>query len=225
MYFSNRGISFCRINTGYRTNKIKYPHRDDLREWYRIMVKQSSNSTDPLATIRRAILSISFPLGILHFVLPVYGKQIGADAVQIGLFFSVFSLMTVLLRPMVGWGVDRYGRCPFFLFGLFGYAFTMVVFAFSIQVWAIALVRTFQGIASAFLWLSANAIVADKAGFDARGRSFGIVDQSANQGAILGTFIGFTLLFFYLGGAWLEHLLLGCLVGCPGAGLCRRRSS
>jgi hypothetical protein len=114
MYLSNRGISFCRINTGYRTNKIKYPHRDDLREWYRIMVKQSSNSTDPLATIRRAILSISFPLGILHFVLPVYGKQIGADAVQIGLFFSVFSLMTVLLRPMVGWGVDRYGRCPFF---------------------------------------------------------------------------------------------------------------
>lgn len=115
MYFSNRGISFCRINTGYRTNKIKYPHRDDLREWYRIMVKQSSNSTDPLATIRRAILSISLPLGILHFVLPVYGKQIGADAVQIGLFFSVFSLMTVLLRPMVGWGVDRYGRCPFFI--------------------------------------------------------------------------------------------------------------
>jgi MFS family permease len=160
-------------------------------------VEISTGRGNPLTTLRRAILYISLPLGILHFVLPIYGKQIGADAVQIGLFFSVFSLMTVLLRPIVGWGVDHYGRRPFFILGIAVYASTMVVFAFSTQVWTITLARTLQGIASAFLWLAASAIVADEAGLEDRGRSFGTIDQSASQGAILGTFIGFTLLFSF----------------------------
>ncbi|MBM4460332.1 MAG: MFS transporter [Chloroflexi bacterium] len=47
------------------------------------------------------------PFFILGLMLPVYGKQIGASVVEIGLFFSAFSLVTVLLRPLVGWGLDH----------------------------------------------------------------------------------------------------------------------
>ncbi|MFZ5917011.1 MAG: MFS transporter [Chloroflexota bacterium] len=147
-----------------------------------------------LATLRRAILLISLPFGILHFALPIYGQEIGANAVEIGLFFSAFSLMTVLLRPVVGAALDRYGRRPFFLAGLIGYAATMFAFALIEQVWGIVVARLFQGAASSFLWLSARAITADVAGEDARGRAFGGVDQASNQGAILGTFIGFAIL-------------------------------
>ena len=148
-----------------------------------------------LNTLRQAVFMISLPFGILGFVLPIYGKAIGADAVQIGLFFSVFSLMTVLLRPIIGAGLDRYGRRPFLLAGLVGYAMTMFAFAFSDQVWIIVVARTLQGIASAFLWLAARAITADVAGADDRARSFGGIDQSATRGGILGTFIGFGVLF------------------------------
>jgi len=156
-----------------------------------------------LYTLRRAGGLISLPFGILSFVLPIYGKQIGADAIQIGLFFSGFSLMPVLLRPIVGAGLDRYGRRPFFLGGLAGYGATMLAFALSNQVWAILAARTFQGIASAFLWLAARAITADVAGADERGRAFGGVDQSSMQGAMLGTFIGFGVLMpLGIGGGW-----------------------
>jgi DHA1 family multidrug resistance protein-like MFS transporter len=149
---------------------------------------------DILATLGRAIFMISLPFGILSFVLPIYGKEIGADAVQIGMFFSAFSLMTVLLRPVVGAGLDRYGRRPFLLAGLLGYAVTMFGFAFSSRVWVIVVARVLQGTASAFLWLTASAITADVARDERRARSFGRVDQSSNQGAILGTFAGFGLL-------------------------------
>jgi len=147
-----------------------------------------------LATLRRAILLISLPFGILHFALPIWGQEIGANAVEIGLFFSAFSLMTVLLRPVVGAALDRYGRRPFFLAGLIGYATTMFAFALIEQVWGIVLARLFQGAASSFLWLSARAITADVAGEDARGRAFGSVDQASNQGAILGALTGFAIL-------------------------------
>jgi MFS family permease len=50
------------------------------------------------------------PFFILGLLLPAYGKQIGASVVEIGLFFSAFSLMTVILHPLVGWGLDHFGR-------------------------------------------------------------------------------------------------------------------
>jgi MFS family permease len=134
------------------------------------------------------------PFGILGFVLPVYGKALGASPVEIGLFFSVFFLMLVVLRPIIGAGLDRLGRRPFFIAGVLGYTAAMTAFAFSNQTTGILLARTFQGVASACLWLAAQAITADRSGAGARGQAFGSVTESSTQGSILGTFIGFGLL-------------------------------
>jgi MFS transporter, DHA1 family, multidrug resistance protein len=147
-----------------------------------------------IPTIRRSIILISLPFGILGFVLPIYGKALGASAVEIGLFFSVFFLMLVILRPVIGAGLDRFGRRPFFIAGLFGYVSAMLAFAFSNQTTGILLARTLQGVASACLWLAAQAITADRSSADARGQTFGGVTQSSTQGAILGAFLGFGLL-------------------------------
>jgi len=140
------------------------------------------------------IFLISMPFFILGLLLPIYGKEIGASVVEIGLFFSAFSLMTVLLRPLVGWGLDRFGRRNFFLAGAAGYAVTMVGFAFIDQVWGIVLARILQGISSSFLWLSVSAITADAAGEQERGGAFGGIAQASSQGSIVGVFVGFTLL-------------------------------
>ncbi len=153
--------------------------------------------TDPsrtLSVLRRAIFLVSLPFFILGLMLPVYGKQIGASVVEIGLFFSAFSLVTVLLRPLVGWGLDRFGRRGFFVAGLGGYAVAMLGFAFIDQVWGIVVARVIQGIASSLLWLSASAMTADTASEHGRGSAFGGIAQASSQGSIVGTFLGFTLL-------------------------------
>ena len=102
--------------------------------------------------------------------------------------------MTVVLRPLVGSWLDRFGRRAFFIAGLAGYTLSMTVFAFSEQIWTILLARALQGVASSCLWLSAQAITADVAGDAERGQSFGGLGQSNSQGQILGTFIGFGVL-------------------------------
>ena len=152
------------------------------------------DSAQTLNTLRRVIFIISLPFFILGLMLPVYGKQIGASVVEIGLFFTAFSLMTVILRPLVGWGLDRFGRRAFFIIGVAGYAITMFSFAFIGQVWGIILARIFQGMASSFLWLSASAMTADVASDDERGSAFGGVTQASSRGSIVGTFLGFALL-------------------------------
>jgi MFS family permease len=147
-----------------------------------------------LGVLRRSLFFVSLPFFILNLMLPVYGREIGASVVEIGLFFTAFSIMTVLLRPLVGWGIDRFGRRGFLLAGLLGYVVTMFSFAFIDRTAGVLVARVIQGISSALLWLSVSAIVADLAGEQARGVAFGRVIQSNTQGAIVGTAVGFTLL-------------------------------
>jgi MFS family permease len=150
--------------------------------------------THTLSTIQRAIFLISLPFGILHFVLPIFGQEVGANAIEIGWFFSAFFLMTVVLRPLVGAWLDHYGRRPFFVSGLLVYAITMFAFAAAEGVAAIVLARTLQGTASALLWLAANAIAADVAGHERRGSAFGGIGQANMSGSVLGSFVGYGLL-------------------------------
>jgi MFS family permease len=70
----------------------------------------------------------------------------------------------------------------------------MFIIAFSVQVWHITLARACEGTAFALLWLSVQAITADVADADDRGRSFGSIPQATYRGAIIGTFIGFGVL-------------------------------
>lgn len=161
---------------------------------------REKSSRETFRVLGKSILLIALPFGILDFVLPIYGKSIGANAMEIGLFFSAFSLMLVIMRPLVGAGIDRFGRRPFLLAGLAGYMLTMFAFAAADRVVFIVLARVLQGLSASFLWLAANAITSDLAASDARGRTFGSLDEYAYRGGILGTFIGFTLLLgdFYV---------------------------
>jgi MFS transporter, DHA1 family, multidrug resistance protein len=175
-------------------------------------------------TLHWTLLLVSLPFGILNFVLPIYGKQIGASATEIGLSFSAFSLMTILLRPIIGNGLDRYGRRWFFIAGLACYGLTMLSFAYVTTMVGIIAARVVQGVASSLLWLAVNAIVADLAGESNRAQAFGGVSQASNQGGIAGTFIGFSILFSLGFATGWNRLFLGFAVaGLAAAVLAFRR--
>jgi DHA1 family multidrug resistance protein-like MFS transporter len=160
---------------------------------------QGSNA---LRYLRRAIFWVSFPFGILSFVLPIYGKDLGASALEIGGFFSALSVVPVVVRPFLGKALDRWGRRPFLLFGLFSHAVAMVVFSFSDSVFLLTVARFVQGLGTAFLWLTAYTIVADEAKETGRGKNFGLVDEAANRGAIIGTTLGFVAIVVLTNYAW-----------------------
>jgi DHA1 family multidrug resistance protein-like MFS transporter len=156
-----------------------------------------------LTKLWKAVYWVSYPFGILTFVLPIYGKELGATALEIGGFFSVFSIIPVIVRPFLGRILDRWGRRPFLLLGLFGYLVAVLVFCSADSVKLLTIARFVQGLGTAFLWISAYTIIADVAKTTGRGHDFGTIDEATNRGAIIGTSIGFTV-FFILVNAGLD---------------------
>jgi len=146
-----------------------------------------------------AMFLISLPFGILGFVMPIYGKELGASAVEIGGLFSALALVPIFVRPFLGFALDRWGRRPFLLMGLGGYVAAMIVFCLSNTVQLLTTARFIQGWGQAFLWLAAVTIVADVASVTGRGHNFGQIDEAISRGALIGTTLGFTAIFTLAG--------------------------
>ncbi len=153
----------------------------------------ATSESRAIQNIELAFFFLSLPFFIMGLLLPVYGKELGASALEIGIIFSAFSVMTILMRPLVGWALDRFGRRPFYISGMLAYALAMVAFAFSDQVWGMVAARLLQGVASAFAWLSTSAIIADITVPESRARYFGRLAQASSRGSILGAFIAFAI--------------------------------
>jgi MFS family permease len=82
--------------------------------------------------------------------------------------------------------LDWWGRRPFLLAGLAGYAAAAVMLCLAQSVLMLTLGRFVQGIGQAFFWLAAYAIVADVSPEDRRGRGFGAMDEAMSRGALIG---------------------------------------
>jgi MFS family permease len=67
----------------------------------------------------------------LNTLLPFHLVALGGTKTQIGLLFSVTTVVSMVLRPVVGGWIDRYGVLPVILPGAAALAVTSVVFQFA----------------------------------------------------------------------------------------------
>ncbi len=146
-----------------------------------------------VSTLHRAILLGSLSFGILQFSLPIYAKQLGASALDIGAMMSIFAVMITIARPLVGWGIDHLGRKLFLVLSFVFYALAMGLFAIAQSIGMLYLARFVQGIGSSLLWIPAYTVATELSEHD-WGRAVGSVDMSANRGGFFGSFIGFGLM-------------------------------
>lgn len=136
----------------------------------------------------------SFAIGIMSFVLPIYTKGLGGNALEIGGLFSVFSLVTTLLRPVVGRCIDRFGRKYIYLASLLIYSAAMLFYSFAGSLLILYTGRIINAIGASCLWVTGYSIAIDIAGNENRGSTIGKIDGASAQGALLGAVLGFLLL-------------------------------
>ncbi|GMG96422.1 MFS transporter [Tepidimicrobium xylanilyticum] len=150
---------------------------------------------DYLKALKKTAFYISFPFSIIGFFLPVYAYSIGISVMELGFIYSAFSLFTILMRPAVGLLIDKKGRKIGVVLGIFFYCLVNLFLFIGDDFIHLFAVRTFQGIASSFLWISMDTIISDISHEGNRSENFGIIDESLNRGDFLGAFIGFTIIF------------------------------
>ncbi|MEM1435269.1 MAG: MFS transporter [Pseudomonadota bacterium] len=140
----------------------------------------------------------------LNFGLPVRADDLGIDAVAIGGMYAVFTGTMLLVRPVVGYCLDRFGRRWFFSSAFVFYAAAMAVFSTSTDLFDFYLARFLQGIGASLMWVGARTMIADLHDSTGRGGAMGRLTATSVQGSMIGATYGFTLLgFMPLQQAWL----------------------
>lgn len=144
--------------------------------------------------LKRSIIFGSFAFGFMSFILPIYTKEIGGNALSIGGLFSIFSIVTLILRPLIGRGLDIYGRKKFFVSSFIFYAISMILFSYATNTILLYASRCIQAIGSSLMWISAYSMATDISDNKEIGSSIGKVDSAYTKGSLYGSIIGFTIL-------------------------------
>ncbi len=170
----------------------------------------AKQSAGALRSLRLSVLLTSLPFGLIVLGLPLIARELGASAVAIGGLLAIYALLVVVVQPIVGYGLDRFGRRPFLVVGLLGFACSNAIFGLAADVAGLFLAQLAQGIGAGLLWLAVLAVVSDLAPEDNLGQEYGRIEEMSIRGILIGSVIGFVLL---------QLLSLAITSNDPGAGL------
>jgi len=145
--------------------------------------------------LRKVIYFISFPLSFIGFIFPIYASSIGANIIQIAYLYSIFSIISIIIRPMVGNLIDKRGRRIGILIGTILYTIVNIFFILAKDFKYLLIGRIIQSLGASFLWISVDTFISDISDETNRGKNFGLLNQFMAKGEWVGSIIGFTILY------------------------------
>jgi MFS family permease len=149
-------------------------------------------------------------------IYPIYMDQAGFDAAWIGFVTGSAALGGLLVRPFVGWAVDRWGTRPFLLAGAAFWFLTSPLTGFTTNSVLLLLLRIVPGIGGGLFTAAALGYVGYVTPLERRGRAISWWDTSSSSGNLLAPVaivilimvIGFSGAFWVAGLAALVSLIL-----------------
>ncbi|HVM31217.1 MAG TPA: MFS transporter [Candidatus Limnocylindrales bacterium] len=138
-----------------------------------------------------ATLAFFVAAGIVLPVSPTFAAEVlGADELGVGIAIASFSITSLLLRPVVGWASDRFGRRPLLLGGalLTVAALGLHLLAEDLTVFIAA--RSLLGAGEGFFFVASIAAGADMAPEHRRGEAISFLSLSLYLGIAIGPPIG-----------------------------------
>ena len=107
-----------------------------------------------------------------------------------GILMAIFAFMQFLFSPLWGDLSDRYGRKPFLMIGALGNGITMLLMAYSTELWMLFAARALAGVLSSATMPTAMAYISDSTDEKERGSGMGIIGAAFGVGMVLGPGIG-----------------------------------
>jgi len=120
-------------------------------------------------------------------VLPQYAEQLGASSIEIGLFFSAYSLTWTFLQLYTGYLSDKFGRKKFIALGLSIYGLFLILCGLSQNFLQLVIFRILQGIGLGLFGPAALGLVAQA---KEKGISFAFYRTATSLGSMVAPIIG-----------------------------------
>ena len=100
------------------------------------MVQENKGNGGKFLTGKFVVISaVSFILrlgmAVMLTAVPLYDLSIGFSKTSAGIMMTVYTMSALVLRPLVGYLVDRYGRKTILSISIVLYALSMVMIAFT----------------------------------------------------------------------------------------------
>ncbi len=136
-----------------------------------------------------AVLVDLVGFGIVLPVLPFYATDFGADYLQVGLLYAIYSLVQLVMAPLWGRISDRVGRRPVIILGLLGSALAYTIFARADSLATLFLSRIVGGIGGSTIPV-AQAYIADVTPPGRRAGGLGLIGAAFGLGFVIGPALG-----------------------------------
>jgi MFS family permease len=125
--------------------------------------------------------------GLVLPVAPRFAKlALDADALGFGISIGAFSIGSLLLRPVVGWSSDRFGRRPLLIGGSLVTVAALLLHVVAADLLVFTLARCALGAGEAFFFVAALAAASDIAPEERRGEAISYLSLSLYLGIAIG---------------------------------------
>ena len=131
---------------------------------------------------------------ILIPTLPIYLSRLGAKEAEIGVLIGVFSVSSLVFRPIVGKALLKIPERRFMIAGTLFFASSSVAYLFAPPFWPLLAVRAFQGIGLAFFSTASFTLLANIIPEANRGQIISYFYVSINLAFALGPYFGMLLI-------------------------------
>lgn len=129
-------------------------------------------------------------IGLVIPVLPTLMNELGINGTTVGYLTAAFAIAQLIVSPLAGKAVDKYGRKIMIVLGLFIFGFSEFLFGLGKTIEVLFISRILGGISAAFIMPAVTAFIADITTMETRPKALGYMSAAISTGFIIGPGIG-----------------------------------
>ena len=143
-----------------------------------------------LSTLLLNLFIAFLGIGLVIPVTPTIMNELSISGATVGYMVSAFAFAQLILSPLAGRAVDKYGRKPMIIIGLFIFSMSELLFGLGQQVEVLFASRILGGVSAAFIMPAVTAFIADITTNETRPKALGYMSAAISTGFIIGPGIG-----------------------------------
>ncbi|AQT83414.1 MFS transporter [Paenibacillus larvae subsp. pulvifaciens] len=129
-------------------------------------------------------------IGLIVPVMPSFLNIMHLSGKTMDYLVAAYALAQLLMSPLAGRWVDRYGRKKIIIIGVFLFGISELIFGLGTHVSVFYISRILGGTSAAFIMPGVTAYVADITSIQERAKAMGYISAAVSTGFIIGPGIG-----------------------------------